>query len=522
MTKTFEIHTNSSVGANSRFWKAAGSDDLFWLTLEDAGQSMLERMKRTDSCTYLRNHYTFSSRIYQGRELGCDVYSEDDYGNPIYDFSRINKVYKEFVKYGLKPIVEYDYLPDLLSIKLDRHAEKREEGNPKSDTGPKDWDKWAGLIKAFTQNLVDTFGLDEIRTWYFEVWNEPDGWSKEDLQTFFRMYDVFVDTVTSVDDQLRVGGPASHNIYFLRDFFHHVTRGTNHVTGRTGTRVDFISHHIYGTSGHWVHEHPLARPSVQKFVQDVLFIQRLIKKHGLEHVEFHLNEWGVCSNYHRTVDKYPALEYRNDEFSALFFTKLVHNLFAVEDAFHFPTSMLLYWGFSFETSTGEFFRGNRDLLTAGGVPKPIQTAHEMLALLGDERLEVNGPKPGGNIGVMATKSGSDQIELLAYHFNEFDDEVYEAEREESVELRLTQITNGDRLEVSVYCLDRDHHNTYRAWQKQGSPRRAEEAELQSLLSAGELKPTDTFHIPVHSGEAVIPVTLPGHSLRLYIIRTQSA
>jgi xylan 1,4-beta-xylosidase len=265
-----------------------------------------------------------------------------------------------------------------------------------------------------------------------------------------------------------------------------------------------------------VHEHPLVRPTVQRFVQEVLWIQRLLNEHpGLKHVEFHLNEWGVCSNYQRTVAQYPALEYQNSEFSALFLIKLVHLLYAVEDAFNFPTSMLLYWGFAFETSTGEFFRGNRDLLTAGGVPKPIQTAHELLTRLGTERLLVKGPKPGGNIGVLATRTGTERLELLVYHFNEFDDEP---EGEETVELTLTGLgLESGTVRASAYILNRERHNTYRAWQRLGSPRTAECADLKELLQAGELSVDENLEIPVQGGYAELHFSIPKHSLRLYVI-----
>ncbi|MGM0882960.1 MAG: GH39 family glycosyl hydrolase [Bacillota bacterium] len=518
MERVYHVHTKTTIGKNSRFWRAAGSDDLYWLTLESAGQQMLDRMQQKDSCQFLRNHYTLNSRVIHGRQVGGEVYTEDEFGNPQYDFSKINQIYKEFVSRGLKPIVEYDYLPPALSYQLDEHAAKRIEGMSASDLGPKDWGKWADLLKAFTQNLVDTFGLKEVRTWYFEVWNEPDHWPKEDLSTFFRMYDTFVDAVTSVDDQLRVGGPATFSTSFLRDFLHHVAKGKNHITGKTGTRIDFVSHHIYGLSGGWVHEHPLVQPTVQRFVQEVLWIQRLLKQYPeLGDVEFHLNEWGVCSNYYRTAAEYPALEYRNSEFSALFFAKLVHLLYAVEDAFQFPTSMLLYWGFSFETSTNEYFRGNRDLLTAGGVPKPIQTAHEMLSLMGDHRLKVTGPKPGGSIGVMATSSENDRIELLAYHFNELQDVPTGTE---TVRIRLDELGSAQRVKATMYRLDRDHHNTYRAWERLGKPKHVsgETNETVALLKAeGELTADSVIEIAIDGGAAELPLTLPADSLCFVVV-----
>lgn len=519
MTRLFEVDCSRAVGENTKFWKAAGHDDLFWLTLDPAGQALLDRMEQKQSCRYVRNHYTLSEQMLYGRQLGGEVYAEDTEGQAVYDFSKINRIFGEYVRRGIKPIVECDYFPELLTIQENSEATVRDEGLPSRDRGPSNWGKWSDLLRAFVRNLVDTFGQAEVRTWYFEVWNEPDHWPLEDMSTFYRMYDVFVDAVTSVDNQLRVGGPAVYSQFFLRDFLQHVTKGRNYVTGEVGTRIDFISYHIYGLSGGWVDEHPLVLPTVQRFVQELLWIQRLIKRFpGLDHVEFHLNEWGVCSNYLRTVAEHPALEYRNSEFSGLFLVKLVHHLWVVEDAFQFQTAMLLYWGFSMETAYGELFRGNRDLLTAGNVPKPVQTAHELLALLGNERLAVTGSKAGGTIGSVATRTGASQIEFLVYRFNELADED-EAGDLAATSVRLVNLPPGKSLlEVSVYLLDHEHHNTYRQWQKQGSPKTPEEADVEELIKAGELSPNSQFTAFVENGEVNFELLLPKQSLQLYIVR----
>ena len=34
---------------------------------------------------------------------------------------------------------------------------------------------------------------------------------------------------------------------------------------------------------------------------------------SLKETEFHINEWGMSSNYYRTVNDYPDLNYRNTE-----------------------------------------------------------------------------------------------------------------------------------------------------------------------------------------------------------------
>ena len=59
---------------------------------------------------------------------GQNVYSEDQDGNPVYDFSNINKVFKSYVENGIKPIVEYDYLPELLINNLVESSRGNDEG----------------------------------------------------------------------------------------------------------------------------------------------------------------------------------------------------------------------------------------------------------------------------------------------------------------------------------------------------------------------------------------------------------
>jgi xylan 1,4-beta-xylosidase len=113
----FEIDADEIVGKNTEFWKAAGSDHLFYHVNKPSGQALLDRMQATNSNRYFRSHHTFKQDVKNGVVRGQNIYSEDANGNPVYDFSNVNKVFGEYVKRGMKPIVEYDYLPNLLEVK---------------------------------------------------------------------------------------------------------------------------------------------------------------------------------------------------------------------------------------------------------------------------------------------------------------------------------------------------------------------------------------------------------------------
>ena len=509
----FTIDVQEVVGVNSEFWKAAGSDHLFYHVTKPSGQALLDRMQATRSHRYLRSHHTFMRDLNHGVPRGQEVYSEDENGNPQYDFTQVNRVFSEYVKRGIKPIVEYDYLPPELEITDQQVHAGNDEGMAMRNTGPNDWDKWSDLMKAATRNFIEVFGEEEVRTWYFEVWNEPDGWPMEQMDVFYKMYDVFVDAVTSVDPQLRVGGPACYHEYFLRPFLYHVTHGTNHVTGEKGTRIDFISYHIYGLSGKWLNTQPHIQPLVQRFTQSVLWLQRLLRDFPeLQDTEFHINEWGLSSNYARTVKDHPDLVYRNTSESALFLVKLVHSLFQIEDNYQFPISLLLYWGFSWEADEDEFFAGKRELTTAGHIPKPIQTGFELLAKLGEERLLAEGAAQESRLGILATRSQDHSISMIAYNYEEGDREI---DKGDSVYLDILGLKANTAYEMMETSLDQNNNNTYSAWEQMGRPPSSRNIDLSSLERAGNLKPTGQQRFRTdNQGSVEMGFLLKRHSLML--------
>lgn len=515
---TFEVKTNDILGNNTEFWKAAGSDHLFYHALKPAGQYLLKRMGETNSHHYLRSHHTFNQDTKHGVIRGQNVYSEDENGNPIYDFSNLNKVFKAYVKNGIKPIVEYDYLPKALTRKQVNVSRGNDEGMTMINSGPNDWKKWSDLMKATTQNFIDQFGIQEVRTWYFEVWNEPDGWPEGEWDVFYKMYDVFVDAVTSVDSKLRVGGPACYHEYFLKPFLNHVVNGTNYVTGKKGTRIDFISYHVYGLSGKWLNHEPHIQPQVQRFSQSLLWLKRLISDYpSLKGTPFHLNEWGLSSNYYRTVADYPDLVYRNSISSPLFLFKLVDALYQIGDQYNFPTSLLLYWGFTWEADENEFFVGKRELLTAGNTPKPIQTGFEMLAQLLPKRVNVVKDKKGGRLGLMATKS-TNKIALLLYNYQESDGE--NPEGSDNVYIKLTGLKKNLRYTVESIALNDKNNNTYQTWRSMGSPESADGIDLSPLKTAGVLRVTHQFEIKANEkGEGKIDMVVDRSAATLMILKT---
>ena len=499
----YNISYKDVIGENTKFWRAAGLDHLFFLTDDPTGQSLLDRMgnKGKGTLKYVRNHHTFTNHTILGHQVGARVYSEDENGNPVYNFEHINRYFGEYVKRGIKPIVEYDYMPFELAEK--ENIQDKDEGFLTNDSGPKDWKKWEDLIRKFTENLIETFGIDEVRTWYFEVWNEPDYWPLDDVETFYKMYDVFSETVKSVDKELRVGGPGCYRADFMVGFLNHITYGTNYVTGKVGSTIDFISFHVYAMSYLWIKECPLIVPTVQQILHDIIWVRRLIitKFPSLAEKEFQVNEWGVCSGYEYTREVCPNFALRDTEFSALFFVKLMCSLWTLGDAYDLCPDMMLYWGFSFEDFNNILFNSERSLTTAGGLAKPILTAMEIFEKTGDERLKVDGQYNGGTSGIAATK-GDDSIQIALYHFDE---------QEPHSEIKKTFDIDVEGLDCKsvkfeVFTMDSEN-NVHAEWVRQGRPETPDLADMDKLREKTELKP-EVLTAEVKDGKINLNFTLP--------------
>ncbi len=511
-TFSYKIDTKQVVGPNTKFWQAIGQDFLYQLVNEPVGQELLDRMQKYESCKYFRTHYTFSNQNSNDKRAGGSICGQvltiDENGNRTYNFNKVNSTFQEYVKRGMKPIVELDFFPDRMAREFG--AEENDEGFAAKRGEPRDWAMWEELLHKFMQNLVDTFGKEEMRTWYFEVWNEPDGWDLEHLDVFYRLYDVFAAVVKSYDKDFRVGGPACYHIYFMRDFLNHVTSGTNFVSGEKGSPLDFVSYHIYGLSGGWLKGEPRIEPKVQRFTIELLWLQRLFNNYDLDGVEFHLNEWGQSSNYWRSSKEYPDLVYRDNERGALFMTKLVDNLLGLEGSYNLKTDLLGYWGFCWEAKMDELFLGHRELTTVGNIPKPILTGYEFLAQLGEERLKVSGPRRGDRTGILATKTGDKEIQFIVYNYEETDKDL---KISDNVEIVLSNFS-AKKVVVDEFILDREHHNTYRLWEKLGSPRKITPNVKEQLIAESHLKSNKQTTIPVDNKQVTLKYVLPRHSMRL--------
>src|SRR6185437_2139498 len=224
-----DIDAHTSAPPFPHFWEEMFGSGRANLTLRESYRNDLRAVKKITGFRYVRFHAILHD------ENG--VYSEDEHGNPVYNFAYVDQIYDGLLRNGVRPVVEISFMPKKLAFNPDALHPFWYKPNV---SPPKSIERWDDLMKHFAQHLVDRYGIEEVSQWYFEVWNEPniDFWNGIPRQkSYFELYDHTARDLKRVSPRFRVGGPATAAAAWVDDFLKHTAM--DHVP------VDFVSSHGY-------------------------------------------------------------------------------------------------------------------------------------------------------------------------------------------------------------------------------------------------------------------------------------
>src|SRR5947209_2521019 len=356
------------------FWEEMFGSGRANLTLRDSYRRDLDSVRGITDFKYVRFHAIFHD------ENG--VYDEDAQGNPVYNFSYVDQIYDGLLAHGVKPFVELGFMPKKLAATPVLHAFWYKP----SPAPPKDYAKWDALITAFTQHLVERYGLDEVSQWYFEVWNEPniDFWAGEPKQaTYFELYDHTARAVKAVSPRLRVGGPATAQAAWAETFIQHVAQ--------SNVPAAFFSTYVYAndTAKDVFGTH-------ENIPRDQMVCRAVKKVHDQIKASARPNLPLIWSEYNASYMNEPQIT--DQLFMAPWLADTIRQCDGLVD-------VMSYWTFSdvFEEQgvVKTPFYGGFGLVAAGGLPKPAFNAFKILHLLGDRRVRLDS-----NTALVTTRNGS--------------------------------------------------------------------------------------------------------------------
>lgn len=388
------------------------------------------------------------------------VYTEDAAGHPRYDFTKVDKLYDMVRADGLKPFVELSFMPSALAAQPHAPAIYAYRG---SSSPPRDYAKWQALVAALARHLIDRYGREEVESWPFEVWNEPDlggnplFWSGT-RDDYFRLYDYAAAGLKSVDPNLKVGGPVVAFTSFQEPFLRHITT-ENYATGGHSVPFDFLDMHNYF----------LAVPDYRP----------LLRRYGLGNVPVYYSEWGVSLFY---GDKVSDLPYSAAEVIA-----------GLEDSLD-QVSVISYWTASdyFEESGDPkaIFHGGFGLIGLDNLRKPRYWAYYLLHQLGTEKLSVTGSGDGfgGLVKALATRGSDDNISiLLSNATSQHSKAAGSPPLDRHITLTVTGLAPNAAYRIEHDRIDNTHSNVYGAWQSMGSPKWPDAAQMTILHQRDNLQ-----------------------------------
>lgn len=259
---TIQVDLAKNKGPLSPIWTWFGYDEPNYTYMKDGKKLLSELARSSKAPVYVRTH----SLLVTGDGTpalkwgSTNAYTEDAQGKPVYDWTIIDKIFDAYIERGMKPFAQIGFMPKALSTNPEPYQHNWSPGDKYStiSTGwaypPNDYAKFAELVYQWVTHSVKRYGRNEVESWYWEVWNEPNiNYWRGTTDEFIKLYDYSADAVKRALPTALVGGPevtgpgSEGSAKFMRAFLDHVVTGKNYVTGKTGSPLDFITFHAKGS-----------------------------------------------------------------------------------------------------------------------------------------------------------------------------------------------------------------------------------------------------------------------------------
>jgi xylan 1,4-beta-xylosidase len=527
---SIRVDAASSRGPLKPIWRFFGADEPNYAYMKDGKNLIAEQGKLAPQKVFFRAHnlLTTGDGTPALKWGSTNIYTEDEQGNAVYDWTIVDRIFDTYLQRGVKPYVQIGFMPKAMSIKPEPY---QHNWTPTAEydeiyTGwsypPRDYSKWGELVYQWANHCVKKYGRAEVEQWYWETWNEANiGYWRGTPEEFRKLHDYAVDGVRRALPTAKVGGPdaAGHGGQWMRDFLEHQLRGKNFVTGKIGTPIDFVSFHAKGRPV-YVDGHVRMGISNQLATIDEGF--RMIASYPeLKPKPIIIGEsdpegCAACQG--------PQLQYRNSTMYSSYTAASFARQHDLAERHGVNLEGALTWAFEFEDTP--LFAGFRALATHG-INLPVFNVFRMFSKMGSQRIAVTsdgasnldamlkeGVRERPDVAALASRDAR-RVTILAWHYH--DDDVPGPAAQVSLVIAGLGVIQG-KAKLQHFRIDPEHSNAYTAWQRMGSPAEPTRAQYAQLESASELATLPgPSSVDVMDGGSTIAVTLPRQAVSLLVL-----
>ena len=469
------------------YWKTCVGAGRANEGLRAAFQRQLRQVQEQIGFRYLRFHGLLHDDMF--------VVRENESGEKIYNFQYIDELFDSMLEMQIRPFVELSFFPSCL-----KGGDATQFWWKANITPPETWDGWCALIDRLIRHWLQRYGEAEVRTWYFEVWNEPNlnsFWDGTRSQ-YFSLYAATAQTIKSIDPHLRVGGPATSNFVpddrfdgETEDFTHHLTHKVDDLDSLNWHGVwieafldhcakhhlplDFVSTHPYPTDFAFDQTGQMKgrTRNVDSTRQDMMWLKQTVQRSAYPNAEIHLTEWSSSPSSRDCTHDYLQ--------EAAYLVKCNLDGIGLADS-------LSFWAFTDvfeETGAGDsIFHGGFGLINYQGIVKPSFHAYRMLSRLGDTLLYRDEhafftKKEGKLAALLYHYPLSSTVSMSPYPDRSRAQKELETGEAVTVSCTLTGLTPG--AEILIETLDREHGWALPLWLDMGAPEPPTREETARLI-----------------------------------------
>lgn len=495
---TITVDASRPLGELKPIWRFFGADEPNYAYLPDGNKLLAELGQLGQPQVYFRAHHLLTSGDgdYALKWGSTSAYKEDAQGHPVYDWTINDKIFDAYLKNGVKPYVQLGFMPEALTTHpqdYPHHPPKNQRANANGGQSypPKDYAKWGELAYQWAQHCREKYGSAEVGQWYWEVWNEPNiHYWHGSHQDYFKLYDYAVAGVRRALPTARVGGPETAGGpggKFLREFLTHCAQGTNYVTGKVGSPLDFVSFHAKGSPTFTNHHVRMSMASQLNNMRDAFAVIASFPEFKRLPIVIGESDPEGCA-----ACREPSDAYRNGTMYSSYTAASFPRALELAETQGVNLEGALTWAFEFEDQPP--FAGFRQLASAG-IDLPVLNVFRLFGKMSGQRLAVVS-SAGLNAEIIRTQNvrqapdvsaqaslEKNQLTVLLWHYH--DDDVPGPDA--AVDLTIKGLpASVHQATLTRYLIDANHSNAYEAWKRMGSPLPLSPEQQTELEQAGQL------------------------------------
>lgn len=470
MSITFSCNLEGTTTPLPHFWEHTVGSGHAPLALRADWQAQLKKAHEELGFERVRFHGVLS------HPLDTMICQNNEY---LFSFFNADQIYDFLLSIGMKPLIELSYMPRTLAS-----GGKTVFHYNANVTPPNDYDNWAMLIEKFVLHLVERYSAEEVRKWFFEVWNEPnmEGFWSGNQADYFKFYKHTVNAVKKVDEQIKVGGPVTAKNEWISDFVE--------FCEKNNLPLDFVSTHQYPTDAfgepgdNTVEQLAAARRGIMREEQ-----QKVVRQAKGKPVFY--TEWNSSSN--------PRDSLHDEPYAAAFCAKTILEANSLVECYSFWTFTDIFEENYFPSKP---FQGGFGLLNIYGIPKPVYRAFELLHNLGTELLKIDGIH--ATVDAWAIRKEKAVTLFLTNHA---------LPKHEILPEKVTITLENAAEKFSAYLerIDENHANAKKHWQQIGAPRYLSREQIEQLNDSSRLI-QEPISGDCKEGKLKFEIEMPPHSI----------